>query len=28
MVETNGLDMVYLNFSLQCQHFDIFPSYQ
>jgi len=28
MVETNGSDMVYLNFSLQCQHFDIFPSYQ
>jgi len=28
MMETNGLDMVYLNFSLQCQHFDIFLSHQ
>jgi len=28
MMATNGLDMVYLNFTLQCQHFDIFLSYQ
>jgi len=28
MMETNGLDMVYLDFTLQYQHFDIFLSYQ
>jgi len=28
MMETNGLDMMYLNFTLQYQHFDIFLSYQ
>jgi len=28
MMETNSLDMVYLKFTLQCQHFDIFLSYQ
>jgi len=28
MMETNDLDMVYLNFTLQCQHFDIFLCYQ
>jgi len=28
MMETNGLDMVYLNFTLQCQHFGIFLPYQ
>jgi len=28
MMETNGSDMVFLNFTLQCQHFDIFLSYQ
>jgi len=28
MRETHGLDMVYLHFTLQCQHFDIFLSHQ
>jgi len=27
-METNGFDMVYFNFTLQCQHFDIFLFYQ